>query len=117
MKRSLIALGLTGLLAACATPTAPFVYNPPAQPEGGSGYTPKPGWATKSFAVAAANPLATDAGLQVLRAGGSAIDAAVAVQMVLTLVEPQSSGIGGGAFMLHAAGAKVEARLARLAAA
>src|SRR5215469_9500308 len=50
--------------------------------------------------IAAANPLAVDAGLQVLRAGGSAVDAAIAVQMVLTLVEPESSGIGGGAFML-----------------
>ena len=55
----------------------------------------------RKFAVAAANPLATDAGYQVLKAGGSAIDAAIAVQMVLTLVEPQSSGIGGGAFLLH----------------
>jgi len=51
--------------------------------------------------VAAANPLAAEAGRDVLRQGGSAVDAAVAVQMVLTLVEPQSSGIGGGAFMLH----------------
>ena len=109
MKRSLTVLALASLLAACATAPAPFVYTAPAQPEGSSGYTAKPGWATKNFAVAAANPLATDAGLQVLRAGGSAIDAAVAVQMVLTLVEPQSSGIGGGAFMLHAFGAKVEA--------
>ncbi|HEY1615956.1 MAG TPA: gamma-glutamyltransferase [Rhizomicrobium sp.] len=50
--------------------------------------------------VAAANPYAVDAGLQMLRAGGSAVDAAIAVQMVLTLVEPESSGIGGGAFML-----------------
>lgn len=50
--------------------------------------------------IAAANPLAVDAGLQMLRAGGSAVDAAIAVQMVLTLVEPESSGIGGGAFML-----------------
>jgi len=50
--------------------------------------------------VAAANPLAVDAGLQMLRAGGSAVDAAIAVQMVLTLVEPESSGIGGGAFLL-----------------
>ncbi len=50
--------------------------------------------------VAAAHPLATEAGLRVLRAGGSAVDAAIAVQMVLTLVEPQSSGIGGGGFML-----------------
>jgi gamma-glutamyltranspeptidase / glutathione hydrolase len=109
MKRLLTSLAVTALLAACATAPAPFAYTPPAQPEGSSGYTPKPGWATTKFAVAAANPLATDAGLQVLRAGGSAIDAAVAVQMVLTLVEPQSSGIGGGAFLLHSGKGKVEA--------
>jgi len=51
--------------------------------------------------VAAADRRAVDAGLAMLRAGGSAIDAAVAVQMVLTLVEPQSSGLGGGAFIVH----------------
>ena len=59
--------------------------------------------------VAAAHPLAAQAGLQVLRAGGSAVDAAVAVQMVLALVEPQSSGIGGGAFLLHWDGQAVQA--------
>ena len=96
------------VLAACGTTSAVKIAAP-AQPEGSSGYTAKPGWATKKFAVAAANPLATDAGYQVLKAGGSAIDAAIAVQMVLTLVEPQSSGIGGGAFLLHSAGGKVEA--------
>ncbi|MEZ2740444.1 gamma-glutamyltransferase family protein [Comamonas jiangduensis] len=101
------------LLAACTAPSkdgAPtLAYQIPAQPEGSSGYTEKPGWATEKFAVAAANPLATDAGYQVLKAGGTAMDAAIAVQMVLGLVEPQSSGIGGGAFLLHAAGSKVEA--------
>lgn len=50
--------------------------------------------------VAAANPLATEAGLKVLRAGGSAVDAAIAIQSTLGLVEPQSSGLGGGAFMV-----------------
>ncbi len=51
--------------------------------------------------VAAAHPMAVDAGLAVLARGGSAVDAAVAVQAMLSLVEPQSSGIGGGAFLLH----------------
>jgi len=54
----------------------------------------------KRHMVAAAHPLAAEAGLAVIRAGGNAMDAAVAVQIVLTLVEPQSSGIGGGAFLL-----------------
>ena len=101
---------LAALLAGCAgTSPSQFAYTVPAQPEGSSGYTEKPGWATEKFAVAAANPLATDAGYQILKAGGSAVDAAIAVQMVLTLVEPQSSGIGGGAFLLHSNGKAVEA--------
>ncbi|MDX1562677.1 MAG: gamma-glutamyltransferase, partial [Gammaproteobacteria bacterium] len=51
--------------------------------------------------VVAANPYATEAGIEILRAGGSAVDAAITVQLVLSMVEPQSSGIGGGAFLLH----------------
>ena len=68
---------------------------------------PEAGWAAdrpataKSAMIAAADPLAVEAGLAILREGGSAADAAVAVQMTLNLVEPQSSGIGGGAFALY----------------
>lgn len=116
LRRPATVLGVVvsaALLAACSfapeTAEKRLTYQVPDQPEGSSGYTEKPGWATEKFAVAAANPLATDAGYQVLKAGGSAMDAAIAVQMVLGLVEPQSSGIGGGAFLLHAAGSKVEA--------
>ena len=98
-------LALSLLLVACASqePATP----PP--PEAASGTVIKPGWTLQRQAVAAANPLATEAGVQILRAGGSAVDAAVAVQMVLTLVEPQSSGIGGGAFLLHHDGRRVQA--------
>ncbi len=106
---SLSCVALACLLASCASTQRDFSYTVPSQPEGASGYSEKPGWATSKFAVAAANPLATDAGYQVLKAGGSAIDAAIAVQMVLGLVEPQSSGIGGGAFMLHFNGREVQA--------
>ena len=105
----LATLLLTVLLVACNTQPARLNYTVPVQPEGSSGYTEKPGWQTATFAVAAANPLATDAGYQILKAGGSALDAAVAVQMVLTLVEPQSSGIGGGAFLMYFDGESVEA--------
>ncbi len=74
----------------------------PAIPEPSSGYrTGKKPVVAHDYMVVTANPLATQAGCDVLAAGGTAVDAAVAVQMVLGLVEPQSSGLGGGAFMLH----------------
>ena len=110
------ALALLSLLAlaACTTPGALAPSSKPAspdliQPESASGWTAKQAQASAHFAVAAAHPLASDAGREILLAGGSALDAAIAVQMVLTLVEPQSSGIGGGAFLLHWDGAKVQA--------
>ena len=57
--------------------------------------------ATQREMVVTANPLATEAGADILRQGGTAVDAMIAVQTVLGLVEPQSSGIGGGAFVLY----------------
>ncbi len=85
-----------GILLGCAAAAA-FVAT--------AGPTPRaelaePVAATR-FMVAAANPLAAQAGFDVLKAGGNAVDAMVAVQFMLNLVEPQSSGIGGGAFLLY----------------
>jgi gamma-glutamyltranspeptidase/glutathione hydrolase len=93
------------LLAACSTPT-----DRPSQPEPSSALRAGVATATAQRHMAAsANPLATQAGLEILRAGGSAVDAAIAIQLVLTLVEPQSSGLGGGAFLLHWDGRRVSA--------
>jgi gamma-glutamyltranspeptidase / glutathione hydrolase len=114
-----LALGSALLLAACgaleprvgpAPPaTADAAPTLPAAPEAASAWQAQAGWSGRRMAVASANPLASDVGFAVLRAGGNAVDAAVAVQMVLTLVEPQSSGIGGGAFLLHWDGQRVQA--------
>ncbi len=94
----------TGIpVAFTAAPTDTFI--PPEPP---SGYTPKTIQYADSDMVAAANPLAVQAGVNTLAKGGSAVDAAIAVQMVLNLVEPQSSGIGGGAFMIHHDASKKE---------
>jgi gamma-glutamyltranspeptidase/glutathione hydrolase len=79
----------------------PFSFAQQPPPELPSGWTDKTIVYTHREMVAAANPLAVSAGADVLARGGAAIDAAVAVQMVLGLVEPQSSGLGGGAFITY----------------
>ena len=61
---------------------------------------------SKKWMISVANPYAAEAGLKILRQGGNAIDAAIAAQLVLNLVEPQSSGIGGGGFLIHLEGKK-----------
>jgi gamma-glutamyltranspeptidase/glutathione hydrolase len=100
------ALWLAALL--CLGAAAAVAQEQP--PEGATGLQPvQPASTAARHMVAAANPWAARAGLQVLRDGGSAVDAAIAMQMVLTLVEPQSSGIGGGAFLLHWDGRRVQA--------
>lgn len=70
-------------------------------PEASSGLVEQKGSSASRFMVAAANPLAVEAGYDIIKAGGNALDAAIATQLVLNLVEPQSSGIGGGAFILY----------------
>ncbi|MDJ0895958.1 MAG: gamma-glutamyltransferase [Alphaproteobacteria bacterium] len=72
-----------------------------ADPEPATGRSEPKRATADSFMVSAANPLAVRAGYDVLKAGGSAADAAIAVQLVLGLVEPQSSGLGGGAFAVY----------------
>ncbi|NDY95586.1 gamma-glutamyltransferase family protein [Wenzhouxiangella sp. C33] len=91
-RRVLMSIFLLGILTACATPE-------PASVDGSG--APRPSAGEVTAGVAAAHPLAVEAGLDVLARGGTAADAAVAVQAMLGLVEPQSSGIGGGAFLLH----------------
>ncbi|MFP3681107.1 gamma-glutamyltransferase [Pseudomonas sp. SIMBA_041] len=93
---SLIVATLT--LTAC---NAPPTSTLPVAPESASGYrTDLQTRHASRHMAAAANPLAAEAGRAMLRQGGSAIDAAIAMQAVLTLVEPQSSGIGGGALIV-----------------
>jgi gamma-glutamyltranspeptidase/glutathione hydrolase len=110
LKLLALASALAGALAASSF-AIPAHAQDTAQkaPEVATGYLDKAGWTARKYMVAAANPLAVEAGYQMLKKGGSAIDAAIATQMVLTLVEPQSSGIGGGAFLVHYDGKQVQA--------
>ncbi|CRM80932.1 Gamma-glutamyltranspeptidase precursor [Pseudomonas sp. 31 R 17] len=105
-RRQLSTVAITLALTGCHT----TINEQPPAPELGSGY--RTDLVTRHAArhmAAAANPLAAEAGRDMLRQGGSAIDAAIAMQAVLTLVEPQSSGIGGGAFIMLWDGEKVHA--------
>jgi len=107
--------GLTALaVVLCAACTTQQLQHSSADiqkplPEGGSGYVEQAGVLSKKFMASTANPLATETAYQILKSGGSAVDAAIAAQMVLNLVEPQASGIGGGAFLLYFDGHAVKA--------
>src|SRR5690349_6477175 len=97
-------LSASWLVLAVVAASAPFpasALDPQAAPEAATGWQSRATATAKHQMVAAASPYAAQAGLEILRQGGSAADAAVAVQLVLNLVEPQSSGLGGGAFVLY----------------
>lgn len=91
---------LPAILAALLLFAAPPAHAQSPQPEDSTGRGEHKLVLADQQMVAAAHPDAVAAGLKMLRDGGSAADAAIAVQLVLNLVEPQSSGIGGGAFLL-----------------
>lgn len=96
-------LGCAALALLAGTTTAQQSTSP--QPEHGTGISSLKKATSTDYMVVTANPVATAVGRDVIAEGGTAADAAVAVQLVLNLVEPQSSGIGGGAFaLLHTAG-------------
>ena len=100
-RMRLSALSLITAALALTACNAPSVSTLPVAPESASGYrTDLQARHASRHMAAAANPLAAEAGREMLRLGGSAIDAAIAMQAVLTLVEPQSSGIGGGALIM-----------------
>jgi gamma-glutamyltranspeptidase/glutathione hydrolase len=91
----------TILLILALSPFLAFARDLQKEPEAATGVQSKPLVTASRQMVVAANPLAAEAGRLILRRGGSAIDAAIATQLVLGLVEPQSSGLGGGAFIVY----------------
>jgi len=94
-------IGLAVAIVAMALAHSAPAHAQRAEPEAATGSAEKALARGETQMVVAAHPLAARAGRKVLRDGGSAMDAAIAAQMVLNVVEPQSSGIGGGAFLLH----------------
>lgn len=96
----LLSSALSALMLSAGTTLAQQASDTVA-PERATGFTSAKRVETKNFMVAAANPLAAEAGRDVIAKGGNAIDALVAVQTVLGLVEPQSSGLGGGSFLVY----------------
>nr|WP_315252899.1 gamma-glutamyltransferase [uncultured Duganella sp.] len=108
LKTLALSAAVIAIIGALQSPAYAQRATPDHAPEIATGYAEKAGKSSQKFMVAAANPLATQAGYQILKQGGAAIDAAIAVQMVLTLVEPQSSGIGGGSFLMYADGKRVQ---------
>lgn len=89
-----------GLVIAVSQSNEALGQRAQAAPEEATGWTDKPLATAKRYMVAAANPVAVEAGRAILRNGGNAIDAAIVTVLVLGIVEPQSSGLGGGAFLL-----------------
>ncbi|MFN4281533.1 MAG: gamma-glutamyltransferase [Alphaproteobacteria bacterium] len=96
---SIVLASAFGLFAVPALAQSSDLTRP--APENASGFAPRGLTTARTHMVVAAHPLAAAAGDEILAEGGSAIDAMIATQLVLNLVEPQSSGIGGGGFLLH----------------
>jgi gamma-glutamyltranspeptidase/glutathione hydrolase len=100
-KMKLLNSMMFALAGSVLLPAAVLAQDAPLQPEDTTAIAEKQTVRAENFMVSSAHPLATQAGYDVLAAGGTAADAAVAVQVMLGLVEPQSSGLGGGAFLLY----------------